>query len=100
MTCEWTFVFCFKTEFDRDYTWAENHVLDNVMISRECSGKWSRELIEDSFLPLHEYARNLQHHILSVVRHDPVQVRSGPCVVVLMDKRFDVRNRLDGYRNP
>src|SRR5262245_19318773 len=70
-----------------------------MAVAGEGSGKWASKLIADGFIPLHEQAGNLQHHIVGVVRHDAIQVRSGPCVVVLFDERFDVRNRLDGCRN-
>ena len=80
----------FKTEFDGGHTWSEDRVPDEVTISREGSGKWTSELFADRFRSLHAQAGNLQYYIVGVVRHDEVQVRSGPRLVVLMDKRLNV----------
>src|ERR1700746_3185676 len=63
-----------------------------MAVAWEGSGKWASKLIADGFIPLHEQAGNLQHHIVGVVRHDAVQVRSRPHVVVLIDERFDLNN--------
>src|SRR5262249_28176127 len=68
-------------------------------VAREGSSKRASKLIADGFIPLHEQTGNLQDHIVSVVRHDVIQVRSRPCVVVLVDKRFDVKSRLDCGRS-
>src|SRR5262245_13228466 len=70
-----------------------------MAVARKGCGKWASKLIADGFIPLHEQAGNLQHHIVSVVRHDAIQVRSGPGVVVIVDKRFDVKSGLDWRRS-
>ena len=93
MACERARVLGFKTKFNGDHAWSANHVLHNVAVSRERSDKRPNELIADSFLSLHDRARNLKHHIFRVVRHNAILVRSCPRVVVLIDKRFDVKSR-------
>src|SRR5262245_35378877 len=93
MAGEWTLMLGFKTKFNGDHTWSENHVLHDVVVSRERCDKWASELIADGFLPLHEQARNLKHHIFRVVGHNVILVGSSPRVVVLTYKRFDVNNR-------
>jgi hypothetical protein len=37
---EWECVFRFKSKFNGDHTGSTNHVLHNVAVSRERSGKW------------------------------------------------------------
>src|SRR5262249_61124888 len=59
MAGEWTLMLGFKTEFNVDHTWSENHVFHDVAVFRKSSGKRDSELIADGFLPLHEQARNL-----------------------------------------
>ena len=98
MTGEWTLVFGFKSEFNRDYAWSENQLLYEVAISRKGSGKWASELIADCLFSFHQQARNLEYYIFGVVRHDPIQVRSGPRVVVLTEKQFDVKCRVECRR--
>ena len=88
----------FKTPFNDDQTWSVSYVPHDVPVSRKRRDKRPNELIADGFLPLHERARNLKHHVFRVVRHNPVEVGSSPGVVVLMDKRFDVSNRRCGRR--
>src|SRR5215510_10575376 len=97
MASEWTLVLGFKTKLNDHHTWSENHVFHQVAVSRERSDKWPGELIADGFLTFHEQAGNLKHHIVRVVRHNAVLVRSSPRLVVLMDERFDINNR--GYRS-
>src|SRR5262249_36588228 len=41
-------------------------------------------------MPLHETARNLNRHILRIVRHDAVLIGSAPRGVILNHERFDV----------
>jgi hypothetical protein len=86
MAGERPLVLGFKTPFNGDHTWSENHVLHTVMVTGERRDKWPNELIADSFLPLHERARNLKHHVFRVVRHNETLVRSGPRIVVLIDE--------------
>src|SRR5262245_51778361 len=99
MAGEWTLVFGFKTKFNVDHTLSENHFCYDVAVSRKRSGKWHSELIADGVLPLHEQARNLKHYVFCVVRHNPIEVGSSPRVVVLMDERFDVKDRCWGSRS-
>jgi hypothetical protein len=99
MAGEWTLVFGFKSEFNDDHTWSENHVLHKVAVSRERSDKWPNELLADGFLPLHERARKLKRHIFRVVRHNAILVRSSPRAVVLIDKRFNVNDRPECSRS-
>src|SRR5262245_51365297 len=98
MAGEWPLVLGFKTEFNDNDTWSENHLLHKVGVSRERSDKRPRELIADSLLPLHEETRNVKHDIFRIVRHDAIFVGSSPCLVVLMNKRFDVKTRPGGKR--
>src|SRR5262249_32200751 len=93
MAGEWALMLGFKNKFNVDHSRSENHAFYNVVVSGERSGKWHSELIADGFLPLHEQARNLKHYIFRVVRHNAIQVRSSPRVVVFMDERFDVKAR-------
>src|SRR5215471_21856653 len=93
MTGEGPLVLGFKTEFNDDHTWPENHVLHGVAVSGEGSYKRPSELSADGFLSLHDRARNLKHYIFGVVGHNEILVRSSPRFVVLFDKRFDVNNR-------
>src|SRR6185369_12791861 len=63
VTGEWPLVVGFKTEFNCNHPRPEDHVLHEVVVSRERSDKRTSELITDGFIPLHEHARNLKHHI-------------------------------------
>src|SRR4030095_13020591 len=92
---EWTLVFGFEAKFNGDHPWSKNHFLHKMQVARERCGKWASKLAADVFLPFHEQAGNLQHHIVSVVRHDAIQVRAGPGVVILVNKRFGVKSRVD-----
>ena len=76
MPAEWTLVWGFKTEFNDDHTWPENHVLYYVPVSRERSNERTNELIAHGLPPLHEQARNLKRHIFRVVRQNAILVRS------------------------
>jgi hypothetical protein len=76
MAGEWPQVLGFKTKFNDDHTWSQNHVPYKVAVSRECTDKWPNELIADGFLPLHERLGNLKHHIFRVVGHNAILVRS------------------------
>src|SRR5262245_20579205 len=98
MAGERTLVSGFEAEFNDDHTWCEHHVLHQVVVSREGSDKWPNELIADGFLPLHEHAGNLKHHIFRVVGHNAILVRSSPRSVVLVDKGSDVNSRPDRSR--
>src|SRR5262249_54557643 len=93
MAGEWTLMLGFKNKFNVDHTRSENHAFYDVPVSRERSGKWHSELVADGVLPFHEQTRNLKHYIFRVVRHNAIQVRSSPRLVVLMDERFDVKTR-------
>src|SRR5215813_2710281 len=98
MAGEWTLMLGFKNKFNVDHSRSENHAFYNVVVSGERSGKWHSELIADGFLPLHDQARNLKHYIFRVVRHNAIQVRSSPRLVVFVDERFDVKARCKALR--
>jgi hypothetical protein len=76
MPCEWTLVSGFKIKLNDRHAWCENHVLDKMTVSREGSDERPHELIAEGFLSLHQRARNLKDHIVSVVRQNAILVHS------------------------
>src|SRR5262249_15770589 len=99
MAGEWTLMLGFKTKFNNDHTWSENHVLHKVAVSRGRNDKLPSELLPEGLPPLHKPSPNLRHYIFRVVRHNAILVRSSPRVVVLIDKRFDVNSRPECRRS-
>src|SRR5215472_8168089 len=90
MAREGTCVFCFKSKLDDRNVSLKNYVLHEVAISGKRGDKGPNELLANSRLPLHETARNLDRHILRVVRHDAVLIGPAPRGVVLDHERFDI----------
>src|SRR5215813_2032276 len=92
MTSEWTCLFGFKGKFnDRRFS-SKNNVLHEVAISGEGSDEGPDKLFANSQFPLHEAARNLNRHIVRVVGHDAVLIRSAPFRVVLGHECFDIKH--------
>src|SRR5262245_14042716 len=90
MTSEWTRLFGFKSKFnDRRFS-SKNYVLHEMAIPGEGSDKGSNKLLANGQFSLHEAARNLDRHIVRVVGHDLVLIRSAPRGVVLGHERFDI----------
>src|SRR5215831_4116568 len=90
MTRERTLVFGFKSKLDDRNVSFKNYVLHEVAISGKRGDKGPNELLTNGRLPLHETSRNLNRHILRVVRHDAVLIGSAPRGVILDHERFDI----------
>src|SRR5215470_19465761 len=90
MTRERTRVFGLKSKLDDCNVSFKNNVLYEVAISGEGGDKGPNELLANGRMPLHETARNLNRHILRVVRHDAVLIGSAPRGVILDHERFDI----------
>src|SRR5262249_44957105 len=99
MAGKWTLVLGLETEFNGDHTVSESHIFHHVLVSWERSDKWPNELIAECFLPLNQQARNLKHYIFGEVGQNEILICPSPRSVVLMDKRFDVKSRLDYRRS-
>src|SRR5262245_51895307 len=83
-------MFSFKSKLDDCNVSFKNYFLHEVAISGEGGDKGPNELLANGRMPLHETARNLNRHILRVVRHDAVLVGSAPRGVILDHERFDI----------
>src|SRR5215471_15886927 len=90
MTRERTLVFGLKGKLDDRNVSFKNYVLHEVAISGEGSDKGPNELLTNSRMSLHETARNLNRHILRIVRHDAVFIGSAPRGIILDHERFDI----------
>src|SRR5262245_45304326 len=90
MTREGTFVFGFKSKLDNSSVPFNNYVLHEMAIPGKGGDKGPNELLANGRMPLHQAARNLNRHILRVVRHDAVLVGSAPRGVILDHERFDI----------
>src|SRR5262249_51253307 len=90
MTRERTLVFGLKGKLDDRNVSFKNYVLHEVAISGEGSDKGPNELLTNGRMPLHETARNLNRHVLRIVRHDAVLIGSAPRGVILNHERFDI----------
>src|SRR5262249_25672187 len=93
MTREGTFVFCFKSKLDDSNVSFKNYVLHEVTISGEGHDERPNELLANGPLPLHQASRNMNRHILRVVRHDAVLIGSAARGVMLDHERFDIIKR-------
>src|SRR5215470_6508781 len=91
MTSEWTCLFGFKSKFNDRRVLSKNYVFHEVAISGEGSDEGPNKLFADGQLPLQEAARNLNRHIVRVVGHDAVLIRSAPRGVVLDHECFDIK---------
>src|SRR4030095_15255863 len=91
MAFERTRVFGLKTKLNRHHPRSMNHLLHKVTVSGERSDKRPNELSANCFLSRHEGAGSLKHHIFCIERHDAIQIPSAPGVVVLFEKRVDVK---------
>src|SRR5262245_43166812 len=91
MTSEWACLFGFKSKFN-DYRLAPKYyVLYEVAISGEGSDEGPNKLFANGQFPLHEAARNLNRHLVRVVGHDAVLIRSAPRGVIFDHECFDIK---------
>src|SRR5262249_35352124 len=98
MTSEWAGLFGFENKFDDRRVLSIDYVFYEMAISREGSDEGANKLLANSPVPLHEAAWNLNRHIVRVVGHDPVLIRSAPDRVVLGHERFELMGRSECRR--
>src|SRR5262249_42722955 len=81
-----------ESPFDDHDATPEDPVLHEVAIAGKADDEGPYEMLAQRGFSLHQGAGNLDRHVVRVVRHDAVLVRSAPRLEVLVDERFDVRN--------
>src|SRR5262249_30924843 len=89
-TCERPVVIGFEAEFDHYCVFSEQHVLNDVKVSRKGGDKRTNKLISKSRLSTHLESGKFHQHVVGIKGQNTALIGASPRFVILIDELADV----------